>query len=266
NAGLGDLKIVNKFVTEEYKNLLKKMREWYLKGYIPKDYATAQVQPSSLQNANKLFAITNTMGFDKQGAGENPAKLDVRFVDGVKKTSDNQMFLWAVPSSAQRVDKSIQFLNLVFQDKELTKLLKYGIKGEHYDELNGGVLDVNKGLKTYRQAWPIWGNSVSLYAYEQARLGSFGGNPEKYKASEAQWIKDTKTSKAYGFIFNSDPVKTELAALNAVQEQYLKLLEGGAVDPEKELKNFNDKLYAAGLKKVMDEKQKQLDEWVKTKK
>ena len=37
------------------------------------------------------------------------------------------------------------------------------------------------------------------------------------------------------------------------------------MDPDQALKEFNDALYAAGLQKIMDEKQKQLDEWAASK-
>ncbi|MEG1427270.1 MAG: DUF3502 domain-containing protein, partial [Oscillospiraceae bacterium] len=57
-------------------------------------------------------------------------------------------------------------------------------------------------------------------------------------------------------------IATEEAQLNSVEEQYKKDLAFGAIDIEAGLKEYNDALSAAGLQKVMDEKQKQLDEWL----
>ena len=50
-----------------------------------------------------------------------------------------------------------------------------------------------------------------------------------------------------------------------MESEYKKPLETGSVsDVEATLKDFNDKLYAAGLQKVMDLKQEQLDAWLAT--
>ncbi|MMZ71526.1 hypothetical protein D1872_349510 [compost metagenome] len=59
-------------------------------------------------------------------------------------------------------------------------------------------------------------------------------------------------------------MKTEVAALDAVVEQYKKVIGNGAVETDELVKKFNDSLYAAGLQKVIDEKQSQFDEWLKT--
>ena len=48
----------------------------------------------------------------------------------------------------------------------------------------------------------------------------------------------------------------------AVRDQYWKDLAFGAVDFDEKFQEFNDALYAAGLQTVMDEKQRQLDEWL----
>ena len=73
--------------------------------------------------------------------------------------------------------------------------------------------------------------------------------------------KTAIVSKAMGFTFNAEPVKTEYAACSAVLEQYRCALESGAMEPESTLEQFNDALYNAGLQTIIDEKQNQLNEW-----
>jgi putative aldouronate transport system substrate-binding protein len=265
NGGLDDLKVVNEFETQEWINNVKKVREWYEKGYISKDFATTDTSPDALQNANKVFAIPMTTSFDNRRLVENPPKDSVTLFNPVKKTELFQTFIWAVPTNAQKPDKSIQFLNLVFQDQALANLIEFGIEGEHYVTNKDGSIDRTIGAKTYNMVWGLWGNT-DKYPIEQSKLSMVGGDLAKYKTVKDQWDKDIKTSKAFGFIFKPDSVKTEIASCNAVFDQYMKLLEGGALDPDKNIKAFNDKLYAAGLQKIMDEKQRQLDEWAKTQK
>jgi putative aldouronate transport system substrate-binding protein len=70
-------------------------------------------------------------------------------------------------------------------------------------------------------------------------------------------------SPAFGFTFNPDPVKTEVAAAMNVLNQYRVGIETGTLDPDKSLPEFNKKLKDAGLEKIIAEKQKQYDEWKK---
>jgi putative aldouronate transport system substrate-binding protein len=64
-----------------------------------------------------------------------------------------------------------------------------------------------------------------------------------------------------GFSFDQEPVKTEVAAVQNVMAQYRKALENGASDPVTILPEYQAKLRAAGLDKIIAEKQKQLDAW-----
>jgi putative aldouronate transport system substrate-binding protein len=73
--------------------------------------------------------------------------------------------------------------------------------------------------------------------------------------------KSAVKSKALGFTFDSTSVKTEVAAVTNVTNQYALGLETGTLDPEKVLPQFISKLKGAGIDKIVAEKQKQLDTW-----
>ncbi|NWQ40313.1 ABC transporter substrate-binding protein [Bacillus sp. EB106-08-02-XG196] len=266
DAGTKDLEVVNMLETEEYINTVKKVREWYQKGYISKDFATTQTTPTEMMDANKLFAAPNSTDFANAQLGNKVPKQYATIHAPVDITTNRQTYIWSVPAMAKRPEKSIQFLNLTFEDRELATLLKFGIEGEHFTKNSDGSIDTSKGnSKTFLQYWPIWGDGEK-YPIEMRELVGLGGDLEKYNSAFEEWKKNTKTSKAFGFMFDPQPVKTELASCTAVMEQYQKLLEGGALDPDKYLKTINDELYAAGLQKIIDEKQKQLDAWAKTQK
>ena len=69
-------------------------------------------------------------------------------------------------------------------------------------------------------------------------------------------------SKAMGFSYDATAVRNEVTELTNVCDQYRMSLETGAVDPETALPEFLAKLEAAGIDKVMAEKQTQLDAWL----
>lgn len=56
-------------------------------------------------------------------------------------------------------------------------------------------------------------------------------------------------------------VKTEVAAVQAVLDQYRLPLENGVIDPDENLPKFINALKEAGIDTVIAEKQRQLDEW-----
>jgi len=57
-----------------------------------------------------------------------------------------------------------------------------------------------------------------------------------------------------------------LTAISNVTNRYKKILETGSVAPESKLQEFIAQLEAAGIGKVIEEKQKQLDAWAASKK
>ena len=60
-------------------------------------------------------------------------------------------------------------------------------------------------------------------------------------------------------------MKTEVAAVTNVCNEYRCALEFGVLDPEEAIPQFLEKLEAAGIQKIIDEKQKQLDEYLAAK-
>ena len=63
-------------------------------------------------------------------------------------------------------------------------------------------------------------------------------------------------------MYDSNNVKTEVAAVSNVLNEYRAGLEFGVMDPETTLPEFLGALDAAGINTIIEEKQRQLDEWV----
>ena len=105
-----------------------------------------------------------------------------------------------------------------------------------------------------------FGNQFLAYYIdpEQAKIKAWD---ETYKLNN-----ESPVSTAMGFNFNPEPVKTEMANVAAVSKELAEPLMNGLVDPATALPNYQKRLEEAGLQKVLDEAQKQLDAWAKTKK
>ncbi|CAN7387504.1 ABC transporter substrate-binding protein [Paenibacillus sp. LjRoot153] len=255
------LKLVNLYESKEYEDYLKKVNTWFKSGYISKDAATSKISGSELMKANKIFAYFLA---NKPGGVEGENRLsstELVFAPVLPNvfstTSDVLQAMWSISNNSTNAERTMMFMNLMYADKDIANLLMWGIEGKHYVKTSETSADFPTGIdgKTVgytNQAWLI-GNPTLTY--------TFGTEPkDKWKVT-LDVNKNAVKSKALGFSFNAEAVKNEITALNNVTEQYKKGLESGTIDPADKLQEFRTKLKAAGIDKVIAEKQKQLDAW-----
>lgn len=256
-----DLKVVNLYETEEYAEQLKLMREWYKAGYISKDAATSKESNIEQIKAGKAFSFIAAAkpGLDEQESRNSGREMVVaEFYEPTSTTSTVISFLWAVPRNATEPEKAIEFLNLLYKDKDLINLLSWGIEGTHYVKVSDNVIRFPEGLDGSNHPYNMttrwqFGNTFLAYTLE-------GQDPEINAKLDA-FNKSAKKSKALGFSFDNTAVKTEVAAVTNVIDQYRNALEAGILDPAEKLPEFIEKLKEAGIDKIIQEKQRQLDEW-----
>lgn len=80
------------------------------------------------------------------------------------------------------------------------------------------------------------------------------------EAAEAEG-KPSVEAPSFGFDFDLEPVSTEVAGFGNVMDEFGKSLYTGSVDPKEYLPKLQEKLEATGIDKVIEEMQKQIDEW-----
>jgi putative aldouronate transport system substrate-binding protein len=162
----------------------------------------------------------------------------------------------SITKNSEDPERAMQFMNLMYTDKDIANLISLGVEGKHYVKKQDNIIALPEGVKQSGYAFNQWevGNNFLTYVWE-------GTDPniwELMKKHNENAVKST----AIGFTFNVEPVKTEIAAASNVLNQYKVGLESGTLDPALTTE-FNTKLRAAGLDKIMVEKQKQFDEWLK---
>lgn len=148
----------------------------------------------------------------------------------------------------------MQLMNLLYTDKDIVNLLDNGIEGKHYVKNADGTIKAPEGVTDTGYLFNQWeiGNNALASVWE--------GTPTDIWDQIKKFNDSAIFSKALGFSFDASPVKTEVAAATNVLNQYKVGLESGSLDPAL-LSEFNSKLKAAGLDKIIAEKQKQLDAW-----
>lgn len=246
---------VNPFESDIAMSTFKTMHKYYKAGYIKSDAATSKDSwPMDVEN---WFV---RMG-DSQPYADllwtRSAKYDVVSVPAEEPTTFNTSVtgaIQAISATSQNPEKAMEFLNLLNTDPYLRNLVDKGIEGEHYEKHEDGTItDLPARIERYNVPTYSLGNHFILYLYDNDPADKW----EKFK----EFNESAQPSPTLGFHFNSDPVRTEIASLSNVSKEFYPALATGSVDPEEYLPKFNQKLKDAGIDKVMDEIQKQFDEW-----
>lgn len=182
----------------------------------------------------------------------------------------------AVHSSSQYPDVAVMFMNLIMSEegKGLYNLLTFGIEGEHYEVIktledgdkvikpNGYVTEPSASAPYGLCKW-ITGNAKNAYMPEA--LGTESIPVEEYKKFNFDYLnegEDTSISKLMGFALDATTIETKLTAARAVHSEYGGPLGSGAVDYDSYIEEYKTKIEVAGNSEIIEEIQRQVDEFM----
>ena len=269
NYGKGTDEVINYFETEEYEKVCKVMREWMQAGYVSSDCNTVtDASLTQFQTGNFFGEFSNgepDMLINHSSSLQAYLGTDVvglRTAMPSSRTQDYQVTQWMIPITCDNPEKTMQFLNMMYAREDVVNLLYWGIEGVHYNRKEGTehMVEYPEGVDrtnvTYSAVLNVWGDKLKDLVMEPSDDGYYDLMRNFNNSIEEQY-----TSDALGYCFNSEPVKTEYAAVTDVIKQYDSILGYGVVDPDEELETFRAALKAAGIDKVIEENQKQFNEW-----
>lgn len=265
------LTVKNVFETERMKETLRTMRKYYQAGYINQDAAIA-----SDDKAVKRFVT--------KGDGQPYAELiwgkDLGYevvtspiMDTSITNSSARGALTAVNAQSSHPEEAVALLNLINTDEYLRNLLNYGIEGVHWERIavseaeaeeakgkpyiyDTRVKLIEGASRNYSVAYWVQGGLFNTYVLENEPLDKWAVFKEFNDASEE--------APSFGFDFDVEPVSTQAAGFRTVLDEFGKALYTGSVDPDEYLPKLQEKLETTGIQKVIDEMQRQVDEWKET--
>lgn len=251
-------KVVNELDLPETQTRINLIRDWFKKGYINQDAATTKVFPADQMKAGNVFATAQSLKPGKDAELSTSTGfpwVQIELTTPTISTGDTTGSMLAISRTSKDPDRAMMFINLLHSDKTLNNMLNFGLEGTHYEKKSDNVIDATKGAKTYNPgaAW-MFGNQFLNYLLPNE-------DPQKWDKFKA-FNKSGKASPALGFTFNSEPVKSEIAAVVNVNNQFQAALYTGSVDPAEITPKYVAKLKDAGIDKVIAEKQKQLDDYL----
>ncbi len=256
--------VVNYYGTEEYKEKCLMHREWFEKGYCVPDSISNGYSTMDSMTQGLIFGFVSNGGVSMSDAyfakttGKNIASIPMS--DLITKSGNIVNFCWGVSTSCERPEKVVEFLELMYTNTDLANILNYGIEGTHYVK-NGDspIISYPEGVDAsscgYGTFVGSYGDASKIYQREPL-TEEFMENIPNFMYPNAP------ASKFVGYTFDSSSVSTEVSAVSAVIGKYAPALECGTVDPEQMIPEFLNALEAAGMNKIIEENQKQLDAWL----
>lgn len=253
-----DYKLVNTFETPEMMKLFETLRKYYQAGYIATDAPTIGDNSSIMKTGDWFVDIPNTAPFADIG-WTNSLGYPVVSVPA----EESYVYNWSVTGSMMAINKNsehpeeaMKFLNLLNTDPYVRNLVDKGIEGRHYQKVEGKD-NVIQYLPLRKEAYDMpsftLGNMFLTYLLPE--------DPSNKWDEFDKFNKAAKNAPLLGFNFDVSKVKTELAACINVQKEFYPSLYNGAVDPQSYIPKALKKFKEAGLDKVIEEAQRQLDEW-----
>lgn len=270
--GDDQFKYTNQFATDAAKVYYEISAEWYDKGYMRKDFMTAEglgeIKDGKITDTTYISyrdgywteATVKTTS-DKWG-------LDVTAITGANYGYVGQGFATSmgVPYCADEPERAMMVLNAIYAHADLYNLLIFGIEGEHYTVNDDGTITT-----------PYSGNNASAadaYGLPRWYIGSCknslinNGTEKDYYASLEKMEKDpsTRVSPWLTFVADSSAWADWQPAIKAARKKYgegQNVIAAGSAGWKAVYDAWMKELDEAGQNKKAVEAQKQIDAWLK---
>jgi len=263
-----ELKVINRFETEDFKKTVTAMKKWFDAGYVQKDIATSKDSYESLVKAGNTFGGCCPMKPDSYAEKRDQCNHDMTIFyfreDMMLAYTGNPGY--TISGTSKDPVQAARLLNYVFTSREFEDAINWGVPGVDWVESpdDSNVAMYPEGVSVENAGWH---NSYG-WAYPNERIAHvwIGNDPKMYTEIYPAAEKDSHRTKAWGFIFDNTEWHDTIGAIDNIRDEYLyKISSGDVADVDAEIKKFNDKMYASNLQGLMDAKQEQLDKWAEEK-
>jgi putative aldouronate transport system substrate-binding protein len=261
----GSGKVVNFYESKEFADGVAMMHDWYAKGYLSKDAATATADTPGQFRAGKLFCTIGGYGGNQIGvtiSGQTGRNIGAKHIAPFYFDSQAvNLVTTGIGSTTKVPEAAMKVLNLIYTDEFVINTMLYGLEGRDFVKVDA-----------HHWKYPDGKDANSVPYTASLCTGVFGSESLQYQPVGVSWddilnkLSDnqkTKRSPYFGFNFDTTEMKNEISAITNVYNQYIPGLICGALDPAATIPKLNKALKDAGIDRIVAEKQKQLDAWLK---
>lgn len=257
-------KVVNWYATDTYKKIVESRYQWVKKGLIAPDAVTNTDAWADQVMAGKAYSrFTNYKPGIKEEIEKRTQGIEMAVLPmtDAYSTSSSLNILWCVAHNSEKPERTVQVMNEIYTNPKLQNILINGIEGKHWEYKNaektliGYPKDISaQTVTSYRSYTWAWMNEMITPVWEPAKATLWKETDE--------FNKKAINSPAKGFLWSNESVMNEVTACNNVRAKYKNALDCGSVNPAEALPQFLKELDNAGIGRIIQEKQKQLDKWL----
>ncbi len=252
----GERRFINKYEDLEVIHTLKYMRKYYLAGYIRQDAA---------MNAGGDYQTTGNYLVKQDGWIPGADELwsrnagypivSVPVYDSFFISSAGLLgSCMAISATSGDPASAMKFLNLLNTDRYVRNTADSGIEGVHYRMEDGRQINL-PASRNYDMPTFTLGNRYILNSYIDDPYDDMGA---QYKRLNDSGVP----SPLIGFRPDTSRFTSELAAIVNVSKEFTPGLITGSVDPDIYLSKFIAKLKSVGFDRVLEDVQRQYDEFL----
>jgi putative aldouronate transport system substrate-binding protein len=263
---LGDSsrKIINYIETPEYRQFTELMRDWHVKGYTPNE----PTDMGNHDNARKQKVYPFKFHVAKPGV--NAEEKAMTGHDQIYKSLQPPVLSYVTPTmtgicaTSKNPERALKVFELFYTDEVVYNTLAKGIEGKHWVWVDKAkkVIGMPEGVDVDNNTWNLnrdwmFGNNFLAYYVNPDQVGAW---------EETQLMNQKAIMPMPGpFVFDPSEVTAEITAVEAVGAEFFDVLAWGLIDPDdpnKGVTAYIAALQKAGVNKVIDEMQRQLDAFV----
>ncbi|MBQ6551170.1 MAG: ABC transporter substrate-binding protein [Lachnospiraceae bacterium] len=262
--GIPSDKVFNLYETDAYREVLHKKQRLVASGVQAYDY-------SKITGYNTSPAVLLVDGWglvfvpDHLFGDAYTTKL--LLPDKVWAETGSYTQCLGIAANCKEPEAAMQLLELINTDPWLATTLRFGIEGKHYTRNEEGKIEITpeNSDPENRRYYHWYGASMGNLMVVEAPESLTGPNGLLYEKIE-YYNNNAINSAHLGFIPDTTNIATEIAACNNVVEEYVPTLGQGQYESEEAvdaaLDEFIEKLKANGVDKIIEEIQRQIDEFM----
>ena len=253
--------VLSYYGSDDYRKEVERAQKFYDEGLVYKDAAVSQEYNVNLIKAGTVFSTISSAELGGEELSEAICGFDLTYVkvaDSVCGSDTTHKFGFAVPVCATDPEAAVEFLNLLYTNSDIENLLAWGVEGRDWVEKDGEAVypeGVNSDNAMYHMGDYLNGNQFITLPWE--------GSGADLRDVQMEFQKGLVFSPYMGFNADTSEVSNEITSCFGIIEQYRKQLSSGSSgDWEGVLDEMNGKLEAAGIDKIVECYQTQLDAWL----
>ena len=254
--------VINRLENPDIMKQFKLAHQYYEEGLVRPDILTSAGADyvQNLKNGKIFCALAPLKpGKINELLKNAPYEFAQEYITEVKKPLQSGVAsMNAISATSKNPVRVARFMELLNTDPVLNNMVIFGLEGRNYTKVEDNVIKLipNSGYNLSDAKWMI-ANVFIGYATDE--------EDPQINAELKKFNDEAKPNPLSGFVFVTESVQQEIAACQAVEIQYEGQASLGALDPETVVPEYLKELKAAGIDKVKEELQRQINEFLKNK-